>query len=185
MPDMSALLNDHEITERVLSHIANRSTDAGDVLWREPVENYRSKERFEAETERVLRRSFSCVLPVGSPSGSRFIHRTRCGRQTDRGGSWQGRRGARVSERLSSSRHAFRGGQRLYECIRVSVSRLDIRAERMVAAHPACRRLSGTRQGTAWSRAAACCRAPRPGVRFAGIDRSGGQSRGPARDDRQ
>src|SRR5688572_22053553 len=50
MPGMSALLNDHEITERVLSHIANRSTDVGDVLWREPVENYRSKERFAADS---------------------------------------------------------------------------------------------------------------------------------------
>src|SRR5918994_8012908 len=63
MPRMSALLNDHEITERVLAHIANRSTDAGDVLWREPVENYRSKPRFEAETERVLRRSFTAFCP--------------------------------------------------------------------------------------------------------------------------
>ena len=80
MPAMSALLNDHEITERVLSHIANRSTDAGDVLWREPLENYRSKERFEAETERVLRRSFT----------------------------------------------AFCRGQRLYECLRLSLSRLDL-----------------------------------------------------------
>ncbi len=57
MPDMAALLTDHEITERVLSHIANRSTDVGDELWREPVENYRSKQRFDAETQRVLRSS--------------------------------------------------------------------------------------------------------------------------------
>ena len=67
MPGMSALLNDHEITERVLSHIANRSTDAGDVLWREPVENYRSKERFEAETRASTAAQFYCVLPIGSP----------------------------------------------------------------------------------------------------------------------
>ena len=39
MPGMAALLTDHEITERVLTHIANRSTDVGDALWREPVEN--------------------------------------------------------------------------------------------------------------------------------------------------
>lgn len=32
MRGMAALLNDHEITERVLSHIANRSTDSGDEL---------------------------------------------------------------------------------------------------------------------------------------------------------
>jgi phenylpropionate dioxygenase-like ring-hydroxylating dioxygenase large terminal subunit len=63
MPRMAALLNDHEITERVLSHIANRSTDAGDELWREPVENYRSQQRFQAEMERVLRRSFAAFCP--------------------------------------------------------------------------------------------------------------------------
>ena len=51
MPGMAALLTDHEITERVLSHIANRSTDAGEALWREPVENYRSRQRFEAEMQ--------------------------------------------------------------------------------------------------------------------------------------
>jgi phenylpropionate dioxygenase-like ring-hydroxylating dioxygenase large terminal subunit len=63
MRGMAALLNDHEITERVLSHIANRSTDAGAELWREPVENYRSQQRFQAEMEKVLRRSFAAFCP--------------------------------------------------------------------------------------------------------------------------
>jgi phenylpropionate dioxygenase-like ring-hydroxylating dioxygenase large terminal subunit len=63
MRAMSALLNDHEITERVLSHIANRSTDAGDELWREPVDNYRSPQRFQAEMATVLRRSFAAFCP--------------------------------------------------------------------------------------------------------------------------
>jgi phenylpropionate dioxygenase-like ring-hydroxylating dioxygenase large terminal subunit len=81
MPRMSALLNDHEITERVLSHIANRSTDAGDVLWREPVENYRSMERFAAETERVLRRSFTAFCPsTALPEVGSFIARDAAGR---------------------------------------------------------------------------------------------------------
>ncbi len=81
MPDMSALLNDHEITERVLSHIANRSTDAGDVLWREPLENYRSQARFEAETERVLRSSFTAFCPsTALPDIGSFISRDAAGR---------------------------------------------------------------------------------------------------------
>jgi phenylpropionate dioxygenase-like ring-hydroxylating dioxygenase large terminal subunit len=63
MRDMAALLTDHEITERVLSHIANRSTDAGEELWREPVENYRSQQRFAAEQASVLRRSFAAFCP--------------------------------------------------------------------------------------------------------------------------
>src|SRR5262245_250600 len=68
MPGMTALLTDHEITERVLSHIANRSTDAGDELWREPVENYRSQERFAAEMEHVLRRSHAAFCPSAALS---------------------------------------------------------------------------------------------------------------------
>jgi phenylpropionate dioxygenase-like ring-hydroxylating dioxygenase large terminal subunit len=60
---MAALLTDHEITERVLTHIANRSTDVGDALWREPVDNYRSVSRFQAEMQHVLRRSWSPFCP--------------------------------------------------------------------------------------------------------------------------
>lgn len=81
MRGMSALLTDHEITERVLSHIANRSTDVGDVLWREPLEHYRSKERFEAETERVLRRRFAAFCPsVALPEAGSFVARDTAGR---------------------------------------------------------------------------------------------------------
>lgn len=80
MRGMAALLNDHEITERVLSHIANRSTDSGDELWREPVENYRSQQRFQAEIDKVLRRSFAAFCPSAALSepGS-FIAREAAG----------------------------------------------------------------------------------------------------------
>jgi len=77
---MAALLTDHEITERVLSHIANRSTDVGDELWREPVENYRSQQRFEAEMERVLRRSYAAFCPSAAlPGPGSFIAREAAG----------------------------------------------------------------------------------------------------------
>ena len=80
MRNMAALLTDHEITERVLSHIANRSTDVGDELWREPVENYRSQQRFEAETERVLRRSYAAFCPSAAlPEVGSFIARDAAG----------------------------------------------------------------------------------------------------------
>ena len=80
MRNMAALLTDHEITERVLSHIANRSTDVGDALWREPVENYRSQQRFEAETERVLRRSYAAFCPSAAlPEVGSFIARDAAG----------------------------------------------------------------------------------------------------------
>ncbi|MGH8236490.1 MAG: aromatic ring-hydroxylating dioxygenase subunit alpha, partial [Steroidobacteraceae bacterium] len=77
---MAALLTDHEITERVLSHIANRSTDVGAELWREPVENYRSQQRFEAETQRVLRRSYAAFCPSAAlPEVGSFIARDAAG----------------------------------------------------------------------------------------------------------
>jgi phenylpropionate dioxygenase-like ring-hydroxylating dioxygenase large terminal subunit len=81
MPVMNALLTDHEITERVLSHIANRSTDAGDALWHEPLENYRSPQRFEAEMQRVLRQTYTAFCPSsGLPDAGSFISRDAAGR---------------------------------------------------------------------------------------------------------
>ena len=78
---MPALLTDHEITERVLSHIANRSTDVGEELWREPVENYRSQQRFEAEMERVLRRSYAAFCPSAAlPDAGSYMARDAAGR---------------------------------------------------------------------------------------------------------
>ena len=53
---MAKPMDDAQVAERVLAHIANRSTDMGDAVWREPVENYRSVERFERERKAVLRR---------------------------------------------------------------------------------------------------------------------------------
>src|SRR6185503_4234264 len=80
MRGMAALLTDHEITERVLSHIANRSTDTGEELWREPVENYRSKQRFDAEMQRVLRRSYTAFCPSAAlPEAGSFIARDALG----------------------------------------------------------------------------------------------------------
>jgi phenylpropionate dioxygenase-like ring-hydroxylating dioxygenase large terminal subunit len=81
MPVMPRLLTDHEITERVLAHIANRTTDVGDELWREPVENYRSQERFAAEMERVLRRDYTAFCPSNAlPEPGSYIAREAAGR---------------------------------------------------------------------------------------------------------
>jgi phenylpropionate dioxygenase-like ring-hydroxylating dioxygenase large terminal subunit len=51
-------MDDPEVVERVLSHVRNGTTDEGDEVWREPVENYRGEERLRREFA-VLRR-----LPV-------------------------------------------------------------------------------------------------------------------------
>jgi phenylpropionate dioxygenase-like ring-hydroxylating dioxygenase large terminal subunit len=60
-----ALLNDHELAERIFAHIANRTTDLGDETWREPVRNYTSEERLAAE--RALMR---CTPTPFCPSAS-------------------------------------------------------------------------------------------------------------------
>jgi len=55
MPDF---MDDQAVAERVLSHVRDGTTDEGAEVWREPVENYRSEERFRRELA-LLRR-----LPV-------------------------------------------------------------------------------------------------------------------------
>jgi nitrite reductase/ring-hydroxylating ferredoxin subunit len=53
---MALPMDDQTVAQRVLDHIANRTTDRGAETWQEPVENYRSPARFTAELVRVLRR---------------------------------------------------------------------------------------------------------------------------------
>lgn len=78
---MTALLNDQEITERVLAHIARRTTDVCDEVWREPVENYRSQRRLDAEIERVLRPMLTPFCPSAAlPHVGSFVAREAAGR---------------------------------------------------------------------------------------------------------
>jgi phenylpropionate dioxygenase-like ring-hydroxylating dioxygenase large terminal subunit len=51
-------MDDQAVIDRVLTHVREGTTDQGDEVWREPVENYRSEERFRRELA-LLRR-----LPV-------------------------------------------------------------------------------------------------------------------------
>ncbi len=60
---MKPLLDDQSLAQRILDHIDNKTTDLGDRSWREPVANYRSRERFELEMERVLRRTPTPFCP--------------------------------------------------------------------------------------------------------------------------
>lgn len=52
---MDRLLSDAEIIERVFHHIDNNTTDLGDEVWREPVQNYRCEKRFAAELQMMRR----------------------------------------------------------------------------------------------------------------------------------
>jgi phenylpropionate dioxygenase-like ring-hydroxylating dioxygenase large terminal subunit len=77
---MGTLLDDRGIAQRVFDHIEAGTTDMSDVLWREPVENYRSKERLAAEVERVLRRTPTAFCPSAAlPERGSYIAREAAG----------------------------------------------------------------------------------------------------------
>lgn len=44
-----SFMSDADVVERILGHIANKTTDRGDEVWHEPVENYHSETRFKKE----------------------------------------------------------------------------------------------------------------------------------------
>jgi phenylpropionate dioxygenase-like ring-hydroxylating dioxygenase large terminal subunit len=46
---MHSFMDDQAVAERILAHVRDGATDAGDELWLEPVENYRSEERYRRE----------------------------------------------------------------------------------------------------------------------------------------
>lgn len=51
---MPSFMSDSDVVDRVFRHIANGTTDRGETVWREPVENYQSADRFNQELD-VLR----------------------------------------------------------------------------------------------------------------------------------
>ena len=52
---MQSFMDYQAVAERILSHVRDQTTDVGEEVWREPVANYRSEERFRRELA-VLRR---------------------------------------------------------------------------------------------------------------------------------
>lgn len=61
-PNRTTLLKDNEVIQRILDHIDNKTTDMGDRTWQEPVDHYKSQERFELELE-ALRQQFTVYCP--------------------------------------------------------------------------------------------------------------------------
>lgn len=53
---MGVLANERAIVAKILDHIDRKTTDLSQGVWREPVEHYTSRSRFEAELSQVLRR---------------------------------------------------------------------------------------------------------------------------------
>jgi phenylpropionate dioxygenase-like ring-hydroxylating dioxygenase large terminal subunit len=56
-------MDDRSVAQRILDHIDHGTTDLGQRVWREPVANYRSKERMTAEVELAFRRSPTPFCP--------------------------------------------------------------------------------------------------------------------------
>jgi len=76
---MEALLDDRQVTQRVLEHIDNKTTDTGTETWREPVANYRCEQRFAAEID-VLRRLPIPFCPSAAlPDGGSYVARNAAG----------------------------------------------------------------------------------------------------------
>ena len=77
--ETTTLADDATVVQRVLDHIDRRTTDLGDAVWREPVENYRSPARFDAERE-VLRRTPTPFCPSAAlPKPGSFLARDAAG----------------------------------------------------------------------------------------------------------
>ena len=77
---MKAVMDDEAMAVRVLEHIAKATTDVGAELWREPVANYRSTERLNAEIEQVFRRSPTPFCPSAAlPDTGSYVAREAAG----------------------------------------------------------------------------------------------------------
>ncbi len=72
---MSGFLSDQAVAARVLSHVANGTTDRREEVWHEPVDHYRSPERLAAELA-VLRKSPTVFCPSAAlPEVGSYIAR--------------------------------------------------------------------------------------------------------------
>ncbi len=65
--------------QRVLDHADAKTTDLGDEVWREPVENYRSQERFDAEIELFKRLPLVFCPSAALPDNGSYVARTLAG----------------------------------------------------------------------------------------------------------
>jgi phenylpropionate dioxygenase-like ring-hydroxylating dioxygenase large terminal subunit len=79
MQTNAGLADDATVIERILDHIDHKTTDLGDEIWREPVANYRSPERFAAELD-LLRRTPAAFCPSAAlPEVGSWIARDAAG----------------------------------------------------------------------------------------------------------
>ena len=73
------LMSDTQVIERVFHHIDNNSTDLGDRVWREPLDNYRDLDRFEKELELCRRLPIAFCPSAAVPELGSYVARTSFG----------------------------------------------------------------------------------------------------------
>jgi phenylpropionate dioxygenase-like ring-hydroxylating dioxygenase large terminal subunit len=76
---MAALLDDQHVVERVLDHIDHKTTDTGTETWREPVANYRSQARFDAERDLLRRLPIPFCPSAALPDVGSYVARNAAG----------------------------------------------------------------------------------------------------------
>ena len=76
---MAPFLDDTQVIQRVLDHVDAKSTDLGDEVWREPVENYRSAERFAREMALLRRLPLVFCPSAALPENGDYVARTSAG----------------------------------------------------------------------------------------------------------
>src|SRR6516162_1689258 len=74
---MNAILADETtVVARLFRHIDAKTTDLSEAVWREPVANYTSLERFEAEIARALRPTLTPFCPSAAlPKAGSYLAR--------------------------------------------------------------------------------------------------------------
>ena len=75
MIDSKHLLNDGQAIDRIFTHIDNGTTDLGDTIWKEPVENYYSLERFNAEIALLRKLPIPYCPSAALPQNGSYIAR--------------------------------------------------------------------------------------------------------------
>ena len=75
----SPLLNDQQAIDRIFAHIDNGTTDLGDTVWQEPVGNYHSQERFDAEIALLRSKPVPFCPSAGLPETGSYIARKAAG----------------------------------------------------------------------------------------------------------
>jgi phenylpropionate dioxygenase-like ring-hydroxylating dioxygenase large terminal subunit len=73
------LKDEQEVIERIFNHIDNGTTDLGDTVWQEPVEHYRSQQRFADEIALLRRIPVPFCPSAALPKSGSYLARKAAG----------------------------------------------------------------------------------------------------------